>query len=154
MAVDINSLVEKRRRNREARRKKVKLYVRLTLVLLVVIFTLLIKAFLKVEVNYNVKYNKEAIDEVMFVEDLNDIDYIRENTRYKYFVQSDLSSRDNFEEYSRKLKEQGIENYFIKEGKVLKLILVKGFEDINSAETFGSKLEEEGLLDTYTVRVR
>lgn len=153
---NLDDFVAERRRQRELNRKRIKKYLYVFLLLAIIVVLVFIKKQLEYKVNFNsVKFDENKVTTVNFVDDVRMFEEVDRIMTGRYYIQADMTGNKKYIlDFSNKLASEGIENYLVTDGKVVRLNILKSFDTIEDAEKYADKLKEKKLMDNYIIRVR
>lgn len=153
---DLHDFVAKRKAQREFRKKQNKKYIYVFLFVLFLIIFIFVKKKLEYKVEFlNIKFDTNKVSTVNFVDKIESVEQINEVMLERYYIQADISGKNKSILYfSNKLSKEGIDNYLVTDGKVVRLNIIKSFDTIEDAEKYADELKKKKLIENYIIRVR
>lgn len=153
--MDLRSFVAWREEIKDKERKRLRKILFSTTVGALVFIILSFTSVNGDKADYTVKVNGNKVDNVKYVDNVDDLASFFAVEKKSYIVQSeDYKGFDELEKVSKTLDKKGYENLIFVEEKLIKLQLNQSFSSREEAENFAAKLEEEGLIDGFKVRLK
>jgi hypothetical protein len=115
-----------------------------------------IKKQFEYNINFNsIKFNENKVTVVNLVDNVEMFEEVDKIMIGRYYIQADMTgNKKDILEYSNKLVKDGVENYLVTDGKIVRLNVLKSFDTIEDAEKYADKLKEKKLMENYIIRVR
>lgn len=153
---NLDNFVAERRRQRELKKKRIKKYLYVFLFLTIVMVLIFIKKQFEYNINFNsIKFNENKVTVVNLVDNVEMFEEVDKIMIGRYYIQADMTgNKKDILEYSNKLVKDGVENYLVTDGKMVRLNVLKSFDTIEDAEKYADKLKEKKLMENYIIRVR
>ena len=144
---NLDDFVAERRRQRELNKKRIKKYLYVFLLLIILVVLVFIKKQLEYKVNFNsVKFDENKVTVVNFVDDVRLFEEVDRIMTGRYYIQADITGNKKYIlDFSNKLAKDGIENYLVTDGKVVRLNILKSFDTIEDAENMLISLKKKKL---------
>jgi len=110
--------------------------------------------------DYSVKVNGNLVDSVHYVDNEmvnnpQELSAFFQKEEKEYVVQAEnYENSKELEKVSKALEKEGVNNLIFVENNLVKLQIEKAFNTREEAENFALFLNEKGLLEDFTVRVK